>query len=183
MKQEIIMAGFGGQGVMSMGKILAYAGMSEGKEVSWMPSYGPEMRGGTANCTVVISSEKIASPYSSGPQVLMALNLPSLNRFEEAVSAKGRLYVNSSMVEREVARQDLEVIKIPANQIAVELGSNKIANMVMLGAYVQREDVVNMDSVKAALPQILPARRHDLIPLNEKALEEGQDVVVSRETV
>ncbi|MFW6308513.1 MAG: 2-oxoacid:acceptor oxidoreductase family protein [bacterium] len=174
MKEEIIFAGFGGQGVMSMGKVLAYAGMKEQKEVSWMPSYGPEMRGGTANCTVVISSRKIASPFSSHPDVVIAMNRPSLDKFEEKIKSGGRIYVNTSMVDREVEREDLEVIKVPANKIAQELGSNKIANMVVLGAYLEASKIVSLETVENSLAHILPEHRHDLIPLNKKALQKGK---------
>ena len=142
MKEEVIIAGFGGQGVMSMGKILAYAGMKEQKEVSWIPSYGPEMRGGTAHCTVTISDKKIASPMSSNPDNIIVMNYPSLEKFINKVKSEGLVLINSSLINSTVDRKDVEVIEVPANAIARELGNNKIANMVMLGAYISRK---NMD--------------------------------------
>lgn len=177
MKEEIIMAGFGGQGVMSMGKLLAYAGMKEGDEVSWMPSYGPEMRGGTANCTVIISSEKIPSPLSSRPDTVMVMNLPSLEKFVPMVKEGGTILINSSLIAKEVERDDIEVIKVPANEIANELGNSRVANMVMLGAYLARKNIVKLDTVKKSLKDVLPKRRHDLIPINEEALDRGAALV------
>ncbi len=177
MKEEIIMAGFGGQGVMSMGKLLAYAGMKEGVEVSWMPSYGPEMRGGTANCTVIVSSSKIPSPLSSKPDTVIAMNLPSLEKFAPRVKSGGTIFLNSSLISSEVKRDDVEIIKVPANQIAGEIGNSKIANMVMLGAYLKKKNIVQMETVKNSLKSVLPERRHDLIPINEKALEQGASLV------
>lgn len=181
MKKEIIMAGFGGQGVMSMGKMLAYAGMKEGKEVSWMPSYGPEMRGGTANCTVIISDKKIPSPFSSKPDVIMVMNRPSLEKFIDRIKTGGLLILNSSLVNQDIVRNDLDLIKIPANQIAGELGSDKIANMVMLGAYICKTNIVQLETLKNSLENILPPRNHDLIPLNLKALDRGVQVALKSE--
>jgi len=177
MKEEIIMAGFGGQGVMSMGKLLAYAGMKEGAEVSWMPSYGPEMRGGTANCTVIVSSSRIPSPLSSKPDTIIVMNLPSLEKFTPRVKPGGTVFVNSSLISREVERDDVEVIKIPANQIADEIGNSKVANMVMLGAYLGKKNIVEMETIKESLKSVLPERRHHLIPINLEALERGASLV------
>ena len=180
MKEEIIMAGFGGQGVMSMGKILAYAGMKEQNEVSWIPSYGPEMRGGTANCTVIVSDKKIPSPMSSNPDSIMVMNYPSLEKFIDKVKSGGLVLINSSLIEVEVERDDVEVIKVPANEIAKELGNNKVANMVMLGSYITKKKVVGLYTVKNALKEILPERRHNLIPINEKALERGKYLIETK---
>ena len=177
MKEEVIMAGFGGQGVMSIGKLLSYAGMKEDKEVSWMPSYGPEMRGGTANCTVIVSDKKIPSPLSSNPDSIIIMNLPSLDKFEPQVKSGGTIFVNSSLITREVKRDDVEVVKVPANEIANELGNSKIANMAMLGAFVAQRGIVDIDTVKKSLENVLPERWHSLIPLNQKALAEGYDLV------
>lgn len=177
MKEEIIIAGFGGQGVMSMGKMLAYAGMQEGKEVTWMPSYGPEMRGGTANCTVIVSDDKIFSPMSSQPDTIVVMNLPSLEKFETEVKKEGLLIINSSLAERPVSRTDIDVIEIPANDIASEIGNKRIANMVVMGAYLARKNIISVATIKKALPLILPERRHNLIPLNEKALARGAELI------
>jgi len=177
MKQEIIMAGFGGQGVMSIGRLLAYAGMKEDKEVSWMPSYGPEMRGGTANCTVIVSNEKIPAPVSSHPDTAIVMNLPSQDKFGPKVKENGHLLVNSSLIEKEVDRDDINIIKVPANEIADELGNTRVANMVMLGAYIAALDIVSLDTVKDSLKNVLPERRHNLIPMNEEALDRGYNLV------
>ncbi|WP_350344696.1 2-oxoacid:acceptor oxidoreductase family protein [Proteinivorax tanatarense] len=172
---EIIMAGFGGQGVMSMGQLITYSGMIEDKEVSWMPSYGPEMRGGTANCTVVVSENPIGSPVVTEPDVVIAMNLPSLDKFESQVKPGGVLIVNSSLIERKCERDDITVIEVPANDIANELGSSKIANMVVLGSLIAQTNVVKKDSVIGALKKVLPEHRHNLIPLNEQAIDKGSE--------
>ena len=184
MNEEIIMAGFGGQGVMSMGKILAYAGMKEDKEVSWIPSYGPEMRGGTANCTVIISDQKIPSPMSSQPDSIIVMNYPSLEKFISQIKPGGKVFVNSSLVKEETLAEnreqnDVEIIEIPAGDIASELGNNKVANMVILGAFITKKELVGLYTVKKALKWVLPERRHDIIPLNEKALERGKNLIKS----
>lgn len=175
MKQEIIMAGFGGQGIMMMGKLLTYAGMKEDKEVSWMPSYGPEMRGGTANCTVIISDKLIPSPMSSKPDSIIVMNLPSLDKFLPKVKSGGTVFMNSALIEEEVTRDDVKVIKVPANEIANELGNSRIANMVMLGSFVEEKKIVKPETVKNSLENVLSARNQDLIDLNVKALEKGKE--------
>jgi 2-oxoglutarate ferredoxin oxidoreductase subunit gamma len=175
--EEVIMAGFGGQGVMLMGQLLAYSGMKEDKEVSWMPSYGPEMRGGTANCTVIVSKERIASPVVSKPTTVIVMNRPSLDKFESQVKEGGNLFINSSLIEKEAKRDDINVIKVPANEIANELGNNRVANMVMLGAFIAKTEVVDFDAVMSALKKVLPEHRHNLLPLNEKALKRGKGVI------
>ncbi|MFW5787479.1 MAG: 2-oxoacid:acceptor oxidoreductase family protein [Halanaerobiales bacterium] len=177
MKEEVVMAGFGGQGVMSIGRLLAYAGMKEDCEVSWMPSYGPEMRGGTANCTVIVSDERIPSPLSSRPNSIIVMNLPSLDKFEPRLKKEGIAFVNISLIERDIERDDIEMIGIPANEIANELGNSKVANMAMLGAYVAKTGIVDLDTVKNSLKNVLPERRHGLIPLNEEALQKGFELV------
>jgi 2-oxoglutarate ferredoxin oxidoreductase subunit gamma len=173
--QEIIMAGFGGQGILAMGQLLAYAGMLEEKHVSWLPSYGAEMRGGTANCTVVISDEPIASPISSRPSVVVAMNGPSLDRFESTLRPGGLLLVNTSLAGRKARRNDVRVLEVEATGIADELGEARVANMVMLGALVAVTGVVGPESVMGSLAKVLPARRHSLIPLNEQALARGRE--------
>ncbi|ACB85249.1 2-oxoacid:acceptor oxidoreductase family protein [Natranaerobius thermophilus] len=177
--QEVIMAGFGGQGVMSMGQLLTYAGMLESKGVAWMPSYGPEMRGGTANCTVVITDEEqVGSPIVSNPDTLIAMNYPSLVKFKDSIKAGGVLLYNSSLIEEEVESiDDVDIYPIPANEIANELGESRIANMVMLGAFIEKTHAVSIDSVLESLKKVLPEKRHNLIPVNEKALRKGAEMV------
>ena len=178
---EIIMAGFGGQGIMSMGQLLTYAGMLEEKGVTWMPSYGPEMRGGTANCTVVITEEEqVGSPIVSNPDILVAMNYPSVLKFKESIKEKGYLIYNSSLIENEVevdSVKDVSIYPVPANDIANELGNPRIANMVALGALIELTHVVTIESVLESLKKVLPERRHNLIPLNEKALRKGAEMV------
>lgn len=175
MKEEIIFAGFGGQGVLLMGKLVSYAGMKEDKEVSWIPSYGPEMRGGTANCTVIVSDKRIASPMSSNPDTIVVMNLPSLDKFLPQVKSGGTVFLNSSLIDKEVKRDDVNVLRVPANQIANQLGSSKIANMVILGSYIKNSGIVKLDTVKNALGDVLSARNKDLIDLNIKALDKGTE--------
>lgn len=177
---EVIMAGFGGQGVMAMGMLLAYAGMKEGRHVSWMPSYGPEMRGGTANCAVVVSEAPIASPLVSEPTGVIAMNLPSIDKFEGRLVSRGVLVVNASLVHRPAARQDVRVIWVPATDIALELGSDRVANMVALGAYVAASGVVELETVATSLEKALPSHRHHLIPLNRQALDRGAGYACSQ---
>jgi len=177
MLERIIIAGFGGQGVMLMGRLLAYAGMIEGKKVAWMPSYGPEMRGGTANCTVLISTEEIGSPIVSHPKTLIAMNQPSLDKFEPSVSEDGLIFLNDSLIEREVKRNDVNVIRIPADNIADKLGNSRAANMVVLGAYVKKSGIVRMDTIFKALEKALAGRNKKLLELNKEALKQGAELV------
>jgi len=174
---DVIMAGFGGQGVMLMGQLLTYAGMVLGKQVSWMPSYGPEMRGGTANCTVIVSDEEIGSPVVTRPDVVIALNLPSLDKFEEVVEVGGVLIYNSSLIKRRPTRTDIRVIEIAANDIAAELGNPRVANMVALGALLEATRVVSDESMEQALRKALPAHRQDMLPLNMQAISRGRAAV------
>ncbi len=177
MLQEIILAGFGGQGVMSMGQLLAYAGMEEDKQVSWIPSYGPEMRGGTANCSVTISDVSVSSPLISEPDTLIVLNRPSLEKFEQDIKPGGLLLINSSLVDRDPLRKDLRILKIPADDLANEkFGNTRVANMILLGAFVAITKAVSLDSVVGALKKVLPEYRHNLIPLNRQALELGAEL-------
>jgi len=177
MLQEIIVAGFGGQGVMSMGQLLAYAGMEEDKHVSWIPSYGPEMRGGTANCSVTISDVPVSSPLISEPDTLIVLNRPSLEKFEPDVKPGGLLLINSSLIDIEPKRSDLRVVKLPADDLADKNFSNtRVANMILVGAFVAITKAVNIESVLGALKKVLPEYRHNLIPLNRQALELGMDL-------
>jgi len=171
---DVIMAGFGGQGVMLMGQLLAYAGMVAGKQVSWMPSYGPEMRGGTANCTVIVSDDEIGSPVVTRPDVVIALNLPSLDKFEEVVKVGGVLIYNSSLIKRRPTRTDIHIIDVLANDIAEELGNPRVANLVALGALLETTKVVSDESLEQALKKALPAHRQDMLPLNMRALSRGR---------
>ena len=177
MLEKVIIAGFGGQGVMLMGRLLAYAGMLEGKNVAWMPSYGPEMRGGTANCTVIISSEEIASPVVPDPMSIIAMNKPSLDKFEPTVQKDGLILVNSSLVEQKVNRDDVSVVKVPANEIANELGNTRVANMVALGAYIKKSEVVKLETIFMALEKALTGPKQKLIDINKEALKQGTELV------
>lgn len=180
MLEELIIAGFGGQGVMSMGQLLTYAGMIENKYVAYIPSYGPEMRGGTANCSVTVSDREISSPVFTEPTSVIIMNQPSLKKFEPAVKPGGLILVNSSLVSAKVARQDVKVLEIDANLHAEKLGNSKVANIVILGAYLEMTKVVTIDSVVESLKKVLPERRHKLIPLNRQALEMGAEIVQGR---
>jgi len=175
MQQEVIIAGFGGQGVLFTGQLLAYTGMDVGKSVTWIPSYGPEMRGGTANCTVVISDEEIGSPFVKNPTGVIAMNLPSLDKYEHLVEKGGTLVVNSSMVNRKVTRDDITVVAIPANEIAESLGSKRSVNMVMLGALLANLDLLLLESVEAALEAHLPERHKQFLEGNKQALRKGAE--------
>lgn len=156
-----------------MGKLLAYLGMQEGHQVTYIPSYGAEVRGGTANCTVIISSEEIASPLSPHPSTAIVMNKPSLDKFEPRIKRGGLLILNSSLISREAHRDDLEVVEVPATEIATRLGNPKVANMVVLGAYMARKKVVSLDAALEHLNNILPQRSHHLLDVNKKALREG----------
>ncbi len=173
---KTIFAGFGGQGVLSMGLNLAQAAMMEDKFVTYLPAYGAEVRGGTANCTVAISDEEIASPVASAPEFVVVMNQPSLLRFQNQVQSGGVLLVNSSLVEADVTRGDVEVIKIPANDVAERLGNPRAANMVMLGALIKKSNLVSLDSIIEGLRASLKGKR-DLIGGNEAALKAGFDLV------
>jgi 2-oxoglutarate ferredoxin oxidoreductase subunit gamma len=173
MQKEIIIAGFGGQGVLFAGQVLAYAAMQLGKEVTWIPSYGPEMRGGTANCTVVIADEEIGSPLVKNPPAVIALNLPSFDRYEPLVRSGGVLVVNRSMVDRGPKRTDITEIFVPANEIAERIGDKRLINMVTIGSLLTVLPEVTSEAVAAALRAHLPARHQHLLPLNDEALRQG----------
>lgn len=173
MTQEVIIAGFGGQGVMAIGQMLTYAGMIEEKEVSWLPSYGPEMRGGTANCNVIVSNQAVGSPIVTDATAVIAMNLPSLVKFEASVQSGGTIFVNSSLIDQKVERDDVNVYYVPANDVANKLGNAKIANMVILGAYLAKTKAVETESVLQALKKVLGESKSHLIPINREALAEG----------
>ena len=174
MTYETIMAGFGGQGLLFSGKVLAHAALIEGKELSWLPSYGPEMRGGTCNCSVIVSDDPVGSPIIAHPNVLMAMNEPSLDKFEDAVTPGGTVFVDSSLIARKVARADVEAVYIPATQMAKEMGAVSLANMVILGAIVQKLRCVRPETLTAALRETISARKADLLDLNLKAVALGE---------
>lgn len=177
MKYEVIMAGFGGQGIMMMGQILAYSAMLEGKEVSWIPSYGPEMRGGTANCMVVISDRRIASPVISLPDAVVVMNKPSMKKFIPMVKPGGIAVINTSMIDEYPGRLDLYIYEIEANKLADELGNMKAANMVALGILVAKSGVVKPETVMHSIEKALPAHRKEMLLINEKAFCRGMEIM------
>lgn len=177
MKKEIIISGFGGQGVMSVGKNLAEAGMAEGYQVTWAPSYGPEMRGGTANCSVVISDKAVGSPVFTFPTELIAMNAPSIDKFAPQVISGGLIFVNSSVVTEKVARADVTTYYIPCEGIAYDLGNPKVANMVMLGAYIGATGALKPDTIRTMIEEMFTGAKAKLVPLNFKALEAGMACV------
>lgn len=174
--EKILLAGFGGQGVLSLGQILAYAAMTEGKEVSWLPSYGPEMRGGTANCSVIISEKPIASPIVARPTLLVAMNGPSLVKFEDKVAPGGVIMVNSSLIERKVQRTDVKAYYIPANDLAIKCGTARAANIIMYGAINSHCKILLPESVQKGLEYAFKKKPH-LIPMNEVAYRTGFEAV------
>ena len=180
MKTEIIIAGFGGQGVLSMGKILAYSGMLEGKEVTWMPAYGPEQRGGTANVTVIISDERISSPILSKYDVAIVLNQPSLDKFMPKLKPGGMLIYDGFGIVNPPTRDDIKVYRIDAMDKAAEMKNAKVFNMIVLGGLLKVCPVVSTDGLQKALFKSLPERHHHLIPLNMQAVEEGMKMIKER---
>jgi 2-oxoglutarate ferredoxin oxidoreductase subunit gamma len=180
MLQEMVFAGFGGQGVLSMGTILAYAAMKEGREVTWFPSYGPEMRGGTANCMVNISDREISSPIVTDYDLAMVFNLPSLKKFEDKVKPGGTLIWESSIIKEPPQRTDIKTYALPAIKVATEdLNNIKVMNMVALGALVTVNGIVKKESIVQALKDTLPRRYHHLLPLNERAIEIGLTLIIT----
>jgi 2-oxoglutarate ferredoxin oxidoreductase subunit gamma len=177
MKKEIIISGFGGQGVLSMGKILAYSGLMEDKEVTWMPSYGPEQRGGTANCTVIVSDERISSPILSRYDIAIVLNQPSLDRFMPLIKPGGILIYDSYGILNKPSRSDIHIYQIDAMDKAAELKNAKVFNMIVLGGLLKVCPVVSPDGLKKALYKTLPERHHEMIPLNMKAVQVGMDLI------
>ena len=173
MQTDIIISGFGGQGVLFAGQLLSYAAMDEGKNVTWIPSYGPEMRGGTANCTVVVSDEEIGSPMVRFPDAVIVMNLPSLDKYESQVKPGGLLVINTSIIDRKATRTDIRVVEVPANEIAEEIGDRRLTNMVLLGCLVSNLPILPLAAISKALKEHLPARHHKLIPANMQAIEKG----------
>ncbi|MDD3322648.1 MAG: 2-oxoacid:acceptor oxidoreductase family protein [Paludibacter sp.] len=178
MKEEIIIAGFGGQGVLSMGKILAYSGLMQGQEVSWMPSYGPEQRGGTANVTVILSDERISSPVLNAYDTAIILNQPSLDRFESKVKPGGTLIYDSNGFKKFPTRTDINIYRIDATEYSIANDTSKTMNMIILGGLLKVRPIVHIENVLKGLKKSLPERHHHLIPLNEKALGIGMELIV-----
>ncbi len=177
MTEEMIIAGFGGQGVLSMGKILGYSGVMQGQEVTWMPSYGPEMRGGTANVTVVLSDNRISSPIVTKFDTAVILNQQSMDKFEEAVKPGGTLIYDGNGITRHPERKDINIYRIDAAAEAAKMETTKTFNMIVLGGYLKIKPIVKMENVIEGLKKSLPERHHHLLPLNEKAIKRGMEVV------
>lgn len=174
---RVCCAGFGGQGVMSMGQLLAYAGMIEEKNVSWCPSYGPEMRGGSANCAVIVSDEPVGSPViASKATASVVMNIASFDKFVNIVAPGGAVYINSSLIKKKVERTDIKSYYIPVNDIAAELGNSKLINIIMLGALVENEKMVNSESILEAFKKVFGAAKEKFIPINREALKRGADI-------
>jgi len=176
MTHELLIAGFGGQGVLSMGMTLGYAGVVENKEISWMPSYGPEMRGGTANCIVIVSDKRISSPIITAFDTVIVLNQPSMEKFEKAVKPGGLLLYDSTNIIAPPTREDIRIVALPASDEAAKMKNARIMNMIMLGAFIEQTRVVAIVSVMSALKKVLPERYHHLLPLNEQALQRGKEL-------
>jgi len=174
-QQEIIIAGFGGQGILSAGRLLAYAGMLENKNVSWLPSYGPEMRGGTANCHVIITDEKVGSPILNTATTLIVMNGPSLEKFEKMVVKGGVIILDSSLVNRTPSRDDVKVYSVPATQMASDMGNTTFANIILMGKFIAATGAITKESFENALRKVLPAKYHSMIPDEIKALEAGMN--------
>lgn len=177
--EELVIAGFGGQGVLSMGMTLAYAGMVEDKEITWMPSYGPEMRGGTANCITIISNKKISSPIISKFDTAIVLNQPSMDKFAPKVKSGGLIIYESSTIKEPTQRTDVEIFGIPAITEALLLKSSKTMNMIILGAYLYKKPIVKMDDIITALEKVLPPKYHHTLPLNKIAMEKGAEIMMN----
>ncbi len=181
MTEEIIIAGFGGQGVLSMGKILAYSGIMQDQEVSWMPSYGPEMRGGTANVTVILSDDRISSPYLKLFDSAIILNQQSMDKFEESVKPGGILIYDPNGIMAHPTRTDINIYQIEGNQLATEMGNKKVFNMIILGGFLKVKPIVKLNNVIEGLKKSLPERYHNLLPLNEEAIIKGMQNIFSYE--
>lgn len=173
MTNQILIAGFGGQGVLFAGKFLAYKGLLEEKQISWLPSYGPEMRGGTANCSVIISDEPVGSPIVSNPDALIAMNLPSLDKYEPAVVPGGKVFIDSTLIDRKALRDDIDAYYIPATKMAADAGIPTLANMIILGKMIKETGAVSFENLLDAMKKVVSAKRAELMDVNIKALETG----------
>jgi len=174
--KDVIAAGFGGQGVMVLGQLIAYSGIAEGRHVTWIPSYGPEMRGGTANCTVVVSEDEIGSPVANKADIVVVMNQPSLTKFESAVNKGGYLFYNSDLIKYDNPRKDITVIPVPAQSIAFEAGSDKVSNIVILGAIVEATGIVSKEVCKDTIKEKLGKRKPEFLPMNIEVFEKGMEV-------
>lgn len=170
---QILIAGFGGQGILFAGKFLAYQGLMEGKEISWLPSYGPEMRGGTANCSVIVADTPVGSPIVSDPDILAVMNLPSLDKYENAAVPGAKIFIDSTLIERKVVREDVKAYYIPATGMAREAGIPTLANMILVGKIIKETGIVSMSDIRKGLEKVVSARHADLLDLNLKAIEMG----------
>ena len=173
--RQLLFSGFGGQGILFAGKFIAYKGLTDDKQVSWLPSYGPEMRGGTASCSVIVSDEPVGSPIVSTPDVLIAMNLPSLDKYENSVAKGGIIIMDSSLIERKVLRDDVTVYAVPATQLASDNGMPTLANMILVGKLLKALDDFSEESVTAALKKVISAKRADMMDINRKAMQIGAD--------
>lgn len=172
---NILIAGFGGQGVLFAGKCLAYKGLTEDKQVSWLPSYGPEMRGGTANCSIILSDTPVGSPIVSNPDVLIAMNLPSLDKYENEAVPGAKIFVDSTLIGRKIERTDVEAFYVPATKLAADIGAPKLANMIILGKMIKETGAVDFSTIEDGLKKVIPPRKADMIDINLKALKTGFD--------
>lgn len=177
MEKRILIAGFGGQGILFAGKFLAYIGLNEDKQVSWLPSYGPEMRGGTANCSIILSDTIIGSPIVDKPDILVAMNTPSLDKYVNAVNAGGTIFVDSALIDRKVERTDVDVVYIPASSMATENNLQGLANMIITGAIIKKCNITSFENTEAALQKVVPPTKVKLFEPNKKALTIGYDFV------
>lgn len=175
MTKQYLFSGFGGQGILFAGKLMAYKGLMEDKQVSWLPSYGPEMRGGTASCSVIVSDDPVGSPIVSNPDILVAMNLPSLDKYESAVAPGGIIFADSTLIERKVERTDVEVFYVPATQLALEIGLPTLANMVLVGKLIRETGVVDYNGIEEALKKVVSAKHADLLDANRKAMQTGYE--------
>jgi 2-oxoglutarate ferredoxin oxidoreductase subunit gamma len=175
---KTVFSGFGGQGVLMMGYVYAVSVMRDGKHVTYLPAYGAEVRGGTANCTVVVSDEEIASPVASSPDFAVVMNKPSLIKYEGMMKGGGVMILNSSLIDSDPSREDIQVVKVPANDIAAELGSERTVNMIMLGAFVAKTEITSLDSIMNGLTEIVKGKKADLMKLNRKGLDKGAEYAI-----
>ncbi len=173
MTHQILLAGFGGQGILFSGKFLAYDGLIEDRQVSWLPSYGPEMRGGTCNCSVILSDTQIGSPIVANPNILIAMNLPSLDKFEADAVPGAKIFVDSSLIDRKVNRDDVEAYYIPATKLASDEGLTGLANMIMIGYMIKKAGVMPYENVEKVMAKVVPAKKQTMLALNIKAVELG----------
>ena len=177
MTTQVLIAGFGGQGVLFAGKFLAYKGLLEDKQVSWLPSYGPEMRGGTANCSIIISDDPVGSPIVSNPDVLLAMNLPSLDKYENEAVPGSVIIIDSTLIARKLTRTDVKAFYIPATKMAKDMGAPNLANMIMIGKMIKESNAVSIDNLEDSMKKVVPAKKADLIGINMQAVMLGYNFI------